>query len=253
MQELLRKAAKKISRTLQGWSAFQDERYDRQLYDRTLPGMRPWTSSDIVFDIGANDGRTALRLIRHLPAQPRIFSFEPVGSTYQTLVERTSSHPNVRCFQLGMGAEAGPKTMYLHDISAMNSVNPESNPDWGRRGRTETIQITTLDRFTSEQHIEKIHLLKIDVEGHDLEVLQGGENALSAGLVDFIQIECGISPGRQPSLEEVRTHLNGFDYHLYSIDNQARGRPLLPNGERVKPLIMSYCDAIFVSGRHAAA
>lgn len=251
MQDVFRRTRRRVSRILHRWPGTRDERYDVNLYDRTLVEMRNWTSSDIVFDVGANDGRTALRLMRHLPVPPRIFSFEPVSSTYRVLVERTGSYPNIRCFQLALGAETGAKPIYLNAISAMNSVDPGSNPDWGRQESTESVQMTTLDRMVRELGIGRIHLLKIDVEGHDLEVLRGGEDALGTGKVDFIQIECGISPGRTPSLEEVRAYLGAFDYHLYSIDNQARGRPVLPNGQRVKPVIISYCDAIFVSGKHA--
>ncbi len=124
------------------------------LYE-TLRGLRPWSSQDVVFDVGANDGRTILRLERHLPS-PRIFAFEPVSTTFRTLTERTAHLENVRPFQLALGAESGQRDMYLNERAALNSLYPE----WGAWDRTEAVEMTTVDRFVAQQDLEHVHLLK---------------------------------------------------------------------------------------------
>jgi len=61
-----RNAAKVIARKLGA-----NVNYDLHLYE-AIKGLRRWSPQDVVFDVGANDGRTIFRLMRHLPA-PREF------------------------------------------------------------------------------------------------------------------------------------------------------------------------------------
>jgi hypothetical protein len=53
----------------------------------------------------------------------------------------------------------------------------------------EVVACKTIDSYCREQVINRIHFLKIDVEGHELEVLQGAKGLLEAGRIDFIQFE----------------------------------------------------------------
>lgn len=220
--------------------------YDVHLYE-TIRRLHDWKPTDVVLDVGANDGRTILRLERHLPA-PRIYAFEPVASTLAILKERTSHLPNVRHFPLALGAEPGKQTMYINESAAVNSLHP----DWGSCSGTETIEMTTLDLFVGEQNLDRIALLKIDAEGHDLEVLKGGTETLRRQKVDLIEVEAGFSaPGRQqPSLEEFRAFLAPYGYYLYGIYNQCRGRRTGDTGPGGKPVqeILVYCDALFIRG-----
>src|SRR5690606_38726330 len=133
------------------------------------------STGDVVFDVGANDGRTVLRLARRL-GRPRFYAFEPVAATYRTLVERTRRLDNVRCFQLAMGEKPGRQPIYLHERAAMNSFSPTwtADPD----AQTEMVDIATVDDVRSEHGLERIHLLKIDTEGYEMEVLRGAERSL---------------------------------------------------------------------------
>lgn len=240
--QILDRTARKIGLR----SGAQPLRYDVQLF-QTLAGMRSWTPSDVVFDVGANDGRTILRLAKHLPVAPRIVAFEPVAATYDVLMEATRQLPNVEHHRLALSDRPGSRTMYLHELSALNSFDPA----WGGTGETEIVRATTLDRFVEEQGIAKVHLLKIDAEGHDLAVLQGAEQSLAAGKIDVVQIEVSVgAPGRdQPTFEEVRLFLRRFEFYPYRICSQALGRLVLPSGDKAETRILNYCDALFVNGQ----
>lgn len=235
-----------------GYRISQAAPYDVALYG-ALNHLRSWSPDDVVFDVGANDGRTIERLQRHLPS-PRIFAFEPVAATYDVLAQQTSRYPNVERFQLALGNETGRRDIYLNESAALNSLYWA----WGSSEGLESIEITTIDAFLSERALDRIHLLKVDTEGHDLEVLKGAEQALSASRVGIIMVEAGFAaPGRpQPALPEFQDYLRPFGYHLYGVFNQCRmslGRRL---GEAPQPdesaEILIYCDALFVNGRGVA-
>ena len=57
--------------------------------------------------------------------------------------------------------------------------------------QSEEIEIQTLDAFCKDHKIERIHLLKLDVEGHEKKVLDGASRMLKSGAIDFIQFEFG--------------------------------------------------------------
>lgn len=216
-----------------------------------ISALRSWSSKDVVFDVGANDGRALFRIQRHL-SNPTIFAFEPVSTTYETLVERTKHLDNVRCLQLALGAESGQKPIYLHELAVMNSFSREWAPPTG----TETVEIATVDEVMAEEDIEFVHFLKIDTEGHELEVLKGARDALTASRVAIIQVEVGVNQRVSPhtSLEEVASYLAPMGYFLHGIFHQARAtRQVRPPAKwkddraaGYKPSVLKYCDAVFI-------
>jgi len=163
-----------------------DSRYDVETY-RTLANMRQWRGEDIILDVGANDGRTILRWRRHLPAT-RILAFEPVRSTFQTLTERTKDLPDIKLFQCALGALAERRTIYLDNQSALNSFYAERTNASG----AEEVEVDTLDAVIEREGIDRVQLLKIDAEGHDLDVLQGATSALSEQKFEIIQVEASF-------------------------------------------------------------
>jgi hypothetical protein len=87
----------------------------------------------------------------------------------------------------------------------------------GRMDHVETVKINTLDQFCVENKIQHVNLLKLDVEGHELNVLRGAANMLSKGAIDFIQFEFSAAN------IDSRTFFKDFytllkdDYQLYRI------------------------------------
>lgn len=243
----LKSAIERLQRELpQSWR--KGPSYDRQTF-QVLRGLRPWKPDDLVFDVGANDGRTVKRLHRYLP-EPRIVALEPVSSTFEQLCEATQGLPRLQRLRLALGAEPGHHTIYLHASPALNSFDPT----WGECRGSEAVQVETLDRLLRALGREHICLLKIDVEGHDLEVLHGAQDALDRRAIEIIMVEAGFgaSGRRQPSLEDLQSFLRPYGYFLYGVFNQCRAKlsacirfNTTPSAD---PEILVYCDAIFVRG-----
>lgn len=218
--------------------------------DHAIAQLRRWTPGDVVFDVGANDGRTVLRL-QDLLARPRIFAFEPVASTYETLVRRTSQFANVAPRHLALGAAPDRQTIYLSEIDAMNSFSAEWTPS---HVGTETVEISTVDRVMEQEGIPFVHFLKIDTEGYEREVLAGAEGALRDSRIALIQVEVGVDQlGKDLwSLESARAFFAERGYYLYGIYNQCLTRARPPQGWSPEALdgyraeVLAYCDALFL-------
>jgi FkbM family methyltransferase len=218
--------------------------------DQAVRHLRRWSAGDVMFDVGANDGRTILRIQDQL-SRPRIFAFEPVASTYRMLVERTSHLPHVRTFPLALGAAPGRETIYLNDIDAMNSFSPEWTP---APTGVETVEVSTVDRVIAQEAIDFVHFLKIDTEGYELEVLKGAEQALRASRIGIVQVEVGVDQmaKRFLTLEDARVYLAERGYFLYGVYNQCLTRARAPidwpahEAAGYRPEVLAYCDALFI-------
>lgn len=149
--------------------------------ERLLPGVAT------VFDVGANEGQTALAFAQHFP-DAQVFSFEPVPSTYSILEARTSDVPSIHCSQVALGDRETEETIALAPKSGLNSLLNTAEPGPG----TTTVHVTTGDAWASAHDVAHIDVLKVDTEGYDLEVLHGFEHLISAGEVEAVLVECEL-------------------------------------------------------------
>ena len=106
---------------------------------------------------------------------------------------------------------------------------------------SEEVQCTTLDLFTSQQNVDGIDFLKIDTEGHELEVLQGASEILQTQRIRLVLLECVTLPSEERfvSLAAVGKILRQFSSKLFAIFDQQ-----LDWGGAHR---LQYCNAMFVS------
>ena len=140
---------------------------------------------DVVMDIGANNGEYAKSW---LPYTQKIIAFEPGKKAFNEL--ESENGKLFSCENLALGSEEKDMvTMYQeYSDSRLNSLHPRKhkNHQWLNK---ESVQMTTLDSYCKEKGIRHITFLKIDVEGHELEVLRGATHMLKH--ISYLQFEFG--------------------------------------------------------------
>jgi FkbM family methyltransferase len=154
-----------------------------------------------IFDVGGNFGQTALRFASAFPAAT-IFSFEPVSTSFELLLRSTKDIERIKAFNLAMGDTAGTSTMHLTHSAGSNSIVRVGSAT----GAVE-VSIDTVDGFADRHTTGTIDLLKIDVEGYELQVLRGASQRLSEGRIRFVFAECVFSPNSE------MPHTSFFDLH----------------------------------------
>lgn len=160
---------------------------------------------DVVLDVGANVGAYALVMGRWVRPGGRVYAFEPAPDAFEGLRRHVALngledtvHP-VRAAAAGAAGRAG---LRVEGISGANrlSLAGEAALD---------VETVTIDGFCAREGVSPA-VIKIDVEGAELEVLRGAERTIRAGgpgLALFVEMhptlwrELGISP------EEVRAEL----------------------------------------------
>ena len=81
-----------------------------------------------------------------------------------------------------------------------------------------TVQLETLDHFTSEHQIHQINFLKIDTEGNEMNVLLGAKDLLEKQAIDIIQFEYGGTYlDSKTTLHQVYSYLQSHGYTIYRI------------------------------------
>lgn len=228
----------------------RNPQFGTDIFD-AVRNLRVWSAKDVIFDVGANDGRSVLKLIKYFP-DSAIHAFEPVASTFQKLCANTEHLGNVNCYSCALGSENGNKSICLHEKSIMNSFLPE----WSDFDNKESVKVNTLDRVMEKNGIDFVHFLKIDTEGYELEVLKGARKALSSGRVEIIQVEAGLDPAISPHtpFEQIREHLAPLGYYPHGIFHQQRRRLTVPDNwdgkdvDNYRPSAIKYFDALFMFG-----
>jgi len=173
---------------------------------------------ETVFDIGANTGQTAVQLVRHFP-KSRIYSFEPVPSTFQALVRNTKNYGNVEPICCALGAARGAGKMTAESLSVGNRLVVDAESTASAGGLLE-VPVDTVDAFCTERKIQRVNLLKIDTEGYEMSVLKGALNLLTEKRIDFILAECDFSRrAGEPHGDfiEISQHLSAFGFKVVSF------------------------------------
>lgn len=146
-----------------------------------------------IFDVGANVGDYTTAVLKTFGPVNRVVSFEPSNMAYETLKVIANGHTNITAENIGLGDEETTRPLYSDsDASGLSSLYKRRLDHFNiLMDRAEMVRIRTLDNYCKENHISRVHLLKLDVEGHELSVLRGADSMLRQGAIDFIQFEFG--------------------------------------------------------------
>ena len=181
-----------------------------------------------VVDIGANVGQFSL-LIRALYPDARIFAFEPLARPANVYQRLFGGDPQVRLYQDGVAPAADAGEMHVSRRDDCSSLLPISTrqvefaPGTEEVGR-ERVSLVTLAQRLSGQEIVSPVLLKLDVQGFELEALKGCEPLLH--LFDFVYAEVSFVElyVGQALADEVIDWLLARDFRISGITNLSFGR-----------------------------
>jgi FkbM family methyltransferase len=200
--------------------------------ERRLPNL----NIELIFDVGAHLGETCTVLREYYP-QAEIWAFEPVPKTYGELEEIAGDIPRIHLLNHALGAVDGSARMEARGTSGNNRVIEDDE----EAKRVRDVPIARGDTFCDERGIERIDYLKIDTEGHDLQVLRGFQKMLSDFKVDLVEIEAGMNARntKHVPLERFKGYLEPMGYFIFRLYEQAPEFRGVPNLRRCNVVFMS--------------
>lgn len=183
-----------------------------------------------VIDVGAGRGQFALFAGHRFP-RATLYCFEPLPASRRKLALVTSRRSGIELFEVALGT--GRERASLHvtfdgDSSSLLEIGHHQlrfNPGSGEQERL-SVPMQPLDEALAGRELERPCLLKIDVQGSELEVLRGGEATLPA--ISQVVVECSFRElyKGQPLIDEVVCHLRERGFQLascYSLSLDADG------------------------------
>ena len=143
----------------------------------------------IVFDVGANIGEYSL-LAYDLLENAKIYSFEPVLEPFTILKQKVQSIDRITAFNEGLFKENATKDINLYPSHTHSSLYDIKGINYSFIGK-EKIKLIEGDKFIKDNCISYIDLIKLDIEGSEMEALIGLEKSLNNNIIRLIQFEYG--------------------------------------------------------------
>ncbi len=199
--------------------------------------------SPVIFDVGAWVGKTVKAHLSVFP-DATVHAFEPFPSSFDQLQNAFADNGSVQAQQFAMSNVVGEATFYSNNIETTNSLlaseSTETSDDFFRDTKeTITVQTTTLDEYCAQNDVASIDLLKLDIQGGELNALKGATQLLQAKAISLIYCEVEFIEHYKdnPLYHDVASFLEGYGYSFYNF----YGAVTDEHGE------LSWADALFYS------
>ena len=132
-------------------------------------------NAQVVFDVGANTGIYAL-IVKAFNPKAKVFAFEPINRIFDKLKYNSQlNNYDIVCLKQAVSNKDGNAPFY--DIPEENSYSSSLSADFaGNKGyevNSIVIETIRLDTLIKQKNLEKVDLIKIDVETYEPEVLEG--------------------------------------------------------------------------------
>jgi FkbM family methyltransferase len=188
----------------------------------------------VIFDVGSNIGTYVTWVAEWARERNgKVYCFEPQRQIFQMLCGNLAVNNifNVHAHWMGLGKEDTyidlPDVDYFKPVSSFGafSLDGTERNRYGNTEKTQRVKISTLDKFMSDWNVEKVDFIKIDAEGLDIDVMEGGLQTINKFKPDlFVEyLNLGSSRDEDTAEEGKLTLINylqnlGYNTHIVGHD-----------------------------------
>lgn len=147
--------------------------------------MRLISQNDVVWDVGANVGYFTKKFSDKVGQNGLVYAFEPAVSTHATLASNCSAYENITCKNIGLSNQSG--NLSFRDSGIENDPT-NGLVDDGTPGAV-VVVVVTGDELVINKSIPVPNVIKIDVEGFEVDVIQGMRDVLRNPTLKKIFVE----------------------------------------------------------------
>jgi FkbM family methyltransferase len=218
---------------------------------------------DIALDVGANVGAHTVFLSHLVGKRGRVLAFEPLPANIDALndtLRRRARHPNITVLPVAVGRpashEANVTIKIPGDDLTQASLALQTVGSWENKTAVHevTVPLTSLDTDKDLHTLRRIDLLKIDVEGGELDVLRGGSQLISRHLP---LIYCEAYDKWQASFHYAPDDLldcaRSLGYSAARVISAGRVHPIRLDQTVSAKLFSTSADILFYAEKHRAA
>jgi FkbM family methyltransferase len=205
---------------------------------KNQPDLFAWLNTGFniktIIDIGANDGVFGSFLAHYFSA-PKIYAFEPIPTCIPLIEKQFSGKHKLKIYNMALSNHSGNDVLYLNDYhpaSSLLRVSDISKREFPQTSNESPIEVKvrTLDAMLCEEQFLGDIFIKLDVQGMEDKVIEGGKKIFS--IAKFVLIEMSFVPiyENQPLFEDINSLLTDLGFQFAGIKNQINspktGQPL---------------------------
>ncbi|MFN0277450.1 MAG: FkbM family methyltransferase [Pyrinomonadaceae bacterium] len=194
---------------------FKEKQRDR-LYSLVNEG-------DVVLDVGTNIGEMLLHFARLVGNDGFVYGFEPDETNFANAQKNISLNDfqNIHVFNFGVSDKKETQKLYRVDEHNLGMNRILNDAEAARFEDFTVIETDTLDNIVVRNRIQKVDLIKIDIEGYEMHALRGARTVLET-FKPKLFIEVGyarlLNLGTSPN--ELISYLNKFGYKVFHAETE---------------------------------
>ena len=177
--------------------------------------------SHAIVDVGAAEGTISGIFSEAFP-HSQVYAFEPIGTTYNKLKENTASNPKITAINKALGSSNEQKIIHVAErITASSLFEMQKDiannyfAEHLEHKKDEMIVITRADDELTA--VSEINIMKLDVQGFELEVLRGAGLTLKKTNIVVLEMQNHELYTLAPKYNELDNHLRENNFELFDI------------------------------------
>jgi len=200
---------------------------EKYTFERKIKNFYRKLSTDKmnIIDVGSNTGQSMDLFISVFPGC-KIYSIEANPDCFDLLNEKYKGKEKIELFNIGISDSNSRKKFYINVLdttSTLESINQDSDYLKMKKNvlgvkdlieKVIDIDVVTLESFIKESKIEKVDLIKIDTEGHELNCLQGLLNETNSNFPQYLQLEMHFDDMYENKNKEIESLLSKYKFKL---------------------------------------
>ena len=189
--------------------------------DSSFDTLKYVNPGDVVIDVGGNIGQTALSVAKKTGVEGKVISFEPYPGTNKQFKKNLSLNPgisNIELVDYGLGDKPGSFEMF--QACTTNSGANRITPGVERAlAGEQVINVITLDSYIDSKGLNKIDLIKLDVEGFEMKVLSGARGTIVRYKPDlFVEVDDANLRMQGDSVKDIFNYFKELDYSIVDVE-----------------------------------
>jgi FkbM family methyltransferase len=184
----------------------------------------------VIYDIGANVGTWTLLAKAIIPSAD-VHAFEPIATHQSGFAQRVLGVKDVTLHPIALGSANESSLLHIADFSDASSVLPLADASRSCFGIREVdaipVRLHRLDDYRIERQLRFPDLIKLDIQGYELEVLKGGQQCLGSAKAVLTEVSFVEFYRGQPLFEDVVRFMDDHGFRLHALSTATPvGQPL---------------------------
>jgi FkbM family methyltransferase len=203
-------------------------------FEREMEFWRIWLKPGMtVLDIGANVGVYTFSAAQRVGSQGRVIAIEPYEPCVNCLTETKTLNKFdwVKIYQSAASSRSGMASLQIYSASELNEIIPDSDAD---PTHSQRINCITLDELMFREELERVDFIKLDAEGHELDILAGASKMIAVFQPTILYENIAGSKGSNLA---VANTLRAIGYQLYRYHPYLKELTRLNSNEDLQGLL----------------